>query len=157
MKDAKDWYLVRRLYQKGMKIKEIARELGMSKNTVKKLINSEEPPKYTRAITSTKIDCYKDKIGEMHLEEGLKGTEILKELNKLGYEGGIGPIYRYINTLKNEVNNSIPEEGIEDVLKIKLLHGNVIEVYDVDSNVIKMLKVDTNLEHLTMLEEEDYA
>jgi DNA-binding NarL/FixJ family response regulator len=44
VKNVRDWYTVKNLYNKGKKIKQIAREIGMSKNTVKRLIKSEEPP-----------------------------------------------------------------------------------------------------------------
>ena len=56
MKDLRDWYIVKNLYSKVVPIKQIARELNMSKNTVKNLINEEEEPKYSKKVSITKID-----------------------------------------------------------------------------------------------------
>jgi len=62
MKDVRDWIAVKRLYRSGMNIKAISRQLGMSKNTVKRLTKLEEEPKYLRVVNTTKIDGYKDQI-----------------------------------------------------------------------------------------------
>ncbi|SHI05564.1 helix-turn-helix domain-containing protein, partial [Clostridium grantii] len=53
MKDIRDWYTVKNMHNKGVPIKQIARELNMSKNTVKSLIKKEDEPKYSRAVSST--------------------------------------------------------------------------------------------------------
>lgn len=104
MKDLRDWHTVKNMYNKGVPIKQIARELKMSKNTVKSLIKKEEEPKYTRKYRQTKIDEYKDDIRKWYLEKeySFNGTRIYNELLKLGYEGGINPIYRFLETLNDE-------------------------------------------------------
>ena len=76
--------------------------MNMSKNTVKRLLKWEEEPVYKRQITKTKIDLYKDKIKTWYLEEGFIGTRIYSELQKIGYAGGINPVYRYLRQLKGE-------------------------------------------------------
>jgi len=102
VKDLHDWINVKRLYKQGIKIKQIAQRMNMSKNTVKKLLNQDEAPKYNRRITRTKIDQYKDKIKNWYLEEGFIGTRIYEELRKTDYTGGINPIYRYLRQLEYE-------------------------------------------------------
>ena len=106
MKDLRDWFTVNQLYQKGVPIKQIAKTLEMSKNTVKRLIKLEEPPKYIRETTVTKIDCYKDKIRMWYLNENydFNGTRIFNELCKLGYKGSMSPIYRFLEVLDEEKN-----------------------------------------------------
>lgn len=112
-----DWIAVKRLYRSGMKIKAISRQLGMSKNTVKKLIKLEEEPKYIRVVNTTKIDDYKNQIRRWYLEPEFNfiGTRIFRELKLLGYTGSIGPIYRYLNSLKDEKRKiySIATDRIE--------------------------------------------
>lgn len=100
----RDWHTVKNMYNKGVPIKQIARELNMSKNTVKSLIKKEDEPKYSRSVSSTKIDDYKDNIREWYLDKhySFNGTRIYNELCKLGYEGTINPIYRYLDTLNEE-------------------------------------------------------
>ena len=96
-----DWIKVKRQFKKGVKIKQIAKQMKMSKNMVKRLLNLDEEPKYQR-VSKTKIDPYKDKIKEWYLEDGFIGTRIHEELRKIGYTGGINPIYRYLRQLKGE-------------------------------------------------------
>ena len=104
MKDVRDWYTVKNMHNKGVPIKQIARELNMSKNTVKSLIKKEAEPKYSRSVSVTSIDAYKDKIREWYLDKRYDyiGTRIFNELCKLGYEGSINPVYRYLETLNEE-------------------------------------------------------
>ncbi len=101
-----DWEAVMRLYRAGVPKKAIARNLKMSKNTVKSLIKKKKPPKYEREYYPTKIDDYKDQIREWYLNPRYDfiGTRIYRELKKKGYEGSINPIYRYLLTLKEEKN-----------------------------------------------------
>ncbi len=112
-----DWIAVKRLYRSGMKIKAISRQLGMSKNTVKKLIKLDEEPKYMRFVNTTKIDGYKTQIRRWYLEPEFNfiGTRIFRELKLLGYTGSIGPVYRYLTILKDEKRkiNSIATDRIE--------------------------------------------
>lgn len=101
-----DWEAVMRLHRAGVPKKAIARNLNMSKNTVKSLIKKKEPPKYEREYYPTKIDNYKEQIREWYLspQYDFIGTRIYRELKKRGYEGGVNPIYRYLLTLKEEKN-----------------------------------------------------
>jgi transposase len=102
VKDLHDWINVKRLYKQGVKIKQIAVRLNMSKNTVKNLLKKAEAPKYERRAAKTKVDPYKDKIKEWHLEDSFIGTRIYEELQKIGYTGGINPVYRYLRQLEDE-------------------------------------------------------
>jgi transposase len=104
VKDLRDWHTVKNMYNKGVPIKQIARELKMSKNTVKSLIKKEEEPKYIRKTQPTKVDEYKDDIRKWYLEKqySFNGTRIYSELLKLGYKGGINPVYRFLETLNDE-------------------------------------------------------
>ena len=87
-----------------MKIKAIARTMKMSKNTVKKLIKAEEAPRYKREYYKTKIDEYKPQISQWCLDPyyDFNGTRIHRELKKIGYDGSINPIYRFLAKLSDE-------------------------------------------------------
>ncbi|MCT4595670.1 MAG: IS21 family transposase [Anaeromicrobium sp.] len=143
MKDVHDWVTVHKLFKKGTPIKKIARDLGMSKNTVKRLIKLDQEPKYSREYYATKLDSYKEKIQDWHLnpEYDYNGTRIFRELKKIGYTYSIGPVYRYLRTLKEDKMN-VPKKAtvrIETPLgdqaqfdwspyKVKLA-GEIKEVY----------------------------
>ncbi|MFZ5986074.1 MAG: IS21 family transposase [Bacillota bacterium] len=104
MKDVQDWIAVKRLFKRGVKIKQIAKQLKMSKNTVKSLLLQKSEPKYYRAVYVSIIDPFKEQIKTWYLnpEYDFIGTRIFNELKKIGYEGSTGPLYRYLKTLKDE-------------------------------------------------------
>lgn len=58
-----DWAEIRRLHRaEGMPIKAIARRMGISKNTVKRALAAEEPPKYRRAGRGSIVDAVEPQI-----------------------------------------------------------------------------------------------
>lgn len=104
MKDLHDWITVKRLFAKGVKIKQIARQLQISKNTVKSILRKKGEPKYLRKTYPSKVESYKEQIRTWYLEPEYNfiGTRIFRELKNLDYHGSIGPLYRYLKTLKEE-------------------------------------------------------
>ena len=102
VKDLYDWINVKRLFKQGVKIKQIAKQTGMSKNTVKKLLSQQEAPLDKSHSKKTKIDPYKDRIKVWYLEDGFIGTRIYEELQQIGYTGSINPIYRFLHQLNDE-------------------------------------------------------
>lgn len=99
----KDWEKVKKLHQEGTPIRQIAREVGVARNTVRRWIRLEEAPRYTREKSyPTKIDDYKERIREWHLERGYIGAKIFRKLKSRGYEGSISPVYRYLKKLREE-------------------------------------------------------
>lgn len=58
-----DWAEIRRLHRaEGMPIKAIARRMGISKNTVKRALAADEPPKYRRARKGSIVDAVEPQI-----------------------------------------------------------------------------------------------
>ncbi len=102
MKDVQDWITVNRMYKKGIPIRQISRELKISRNTVKRLINLKEEPKYARSHYESKVYKYKDEINMWYLDPSynFNGTRIFRELVRKGYTGSISPVYRFLNKLK---------------------------------------------------------
>jgi transposase len=64
-----DWAEIRRLHRaEAMPIKVIARRMGISKNTVKRALAAEEPPKYRRAGRGSIVDAAEPQIRELLAE-----------------------------------------------------------------------------------------
>jgi transposase len=64
-----DWAEIRRLHRaEGMPIKAIARRMGISKNTVKRALAAEEPPKYRRAGRGSIVDAVEPRIRDLLAE-----------------------------------------------------------------------------------------
>lgn len=61
-----DWAEIRRLHRsEGMPIKAIARVLGVGRNTVRRALAAEGPPKYRRSVQGSKVDAVEPLIREL--------------------------------------------------------------------------------------------
>jgi transposase len=96
------------VYKQTKSKRATAKVLGIARNTVKSLLKQKEPPKYKRAVYVSKIDKHKEQIIEWRCEPyNFNGTKIFKELKKKGYIGSIGPIYRFLNKVDEDVGGHI--------------------------------------------------
>ena len=58
-----DWAEIRRLHRaEGLPIKEIARQLGLARNTVRMALRSDRPPQYQRPARGSVVDPYEPAI-----------------------------------------------------------------------------------------------
>jgi transposase len=61
-----DWAEIRRLYRsEGMPIKQVARVMGVSKNTVKRALAAQSPPRYARPPRGSIVDPVEPRIREL--------------------------------------------------------------------------------------------
>jgi transposase len=61
-----DWAEIRRLHRaEGMPIKQVARVMGCSKNTVKRALAADGPPRYVRAPRGSIVDAVEPRIREL--------------------------------------------------------------------------------------------
>ena len=90
-------------FVKGKTIKEIARDLKISRNTVRKILRSEETSfSYDREVQprpkledwSTDLDRFLTKNAGKPARERLTLIRIFEELRRLGYEGGYDAVRR---------------------------------------------------------------
>jgi transposase len=66
MIDVDDWAEIRRLrFSEKLGIKAIARRLDVSKNTVRRAVRSDGPPRYERAKRPSLVDAYQERICEL--------------------------------------------------------------------------------------------
>jgi transposase len=64
--NVEDWAEIRRLHRaERMPIKQIARVLGVSKNTVKRAVAADGPPRYVRAARGSIVDAVEPRIREL--------------------------------------------------------------------------------------------
>lgn len=114
MKNLKQWAAVQELYKRKVTILQIAKQLGMSRNTVKRLIKLKEEPKYTRSHYPSKVDPYMKQIimWRFSTEYGFNGTRIYRELKHMGYQGSINPIYRALKKIDEEGGDISPDATV---------------------------------------------
>ena len=99
-----DWVSVKNIRAKNPKLgtRKIGELLGISRNTVKKALSSDEAPKYKRGTQINKqIEPFEGFIKESFLKTKLKASRILKDIQSKGYTGSQYALYAYIrNELK---------------------------------------------------------
>ena len=95
---------VRVLARRGGKVKQIARELGVSKNTVRRYLRDPKAGRYKRrAPRPRKLDLYRQYLRE-RIEAAqprwIPATVLLREIRERGYEGGISQLKAYLAPFK---------------------------------------------------------
>lgn len=61
-----DWAEVRRLHRaEGVSIKEIARRMGLARNTVRMAVRCDAPPSYERKGRGSRVDAHEPAIREL--------------------------------------------------------------------------------------------
>lgn len=100
-----EWTTIRLLYQKGKPIREISRELKISRNTVRKTIRSNKIPKYNKTkLRKSVLDEYRKDIERMLYKDKFIGSRILYELRKMGYKNSDRTFYNYLNKIDGSKN-----------------------------------------------------
>ncbi|WP_274919502.1 IS21 family transposase [Streptomyces sp. WZ-12] len=83
-----DWAEIRRLHRaEQMPIRAIARHLGISKNTVKRALASDRPPKYERPPKGSVVDAVEVQIRELLRETPTMPATVIAE--RIGWERGM--------------------------------------------------------------------
>jgi transposase len=94
---------IRVLSRQGKSIRAIARTLRVSRNTVRRYLRGQEVPRYRREARATKLDSYKQYVGERvkaAAPEWIPAAVLFRELRALGYSGGLTTLKMYLATLK---------------------------------------------------------
>ncbi|WP_180954774.1 IS21 family transposase [Mediterraneibacter gnavus] len=108
MKDLEDWAAVQKVYKTTNSKRATAKILGISRNTVKKLLKQTQAPVYQRTEYNSKLDPYKEQIYIWRCDPYcFNGTRIYRELKVRGYAGSIGPVYRFLRRLDEDVGDRI--------------------------------------------------
>ncbi|MFB6775819.1 IS21 family transposase [Streptomyces sp. NPDC056337] len=83
-----DWAEIRRLHRaEQMPIRAIARHLGISKNTVKRALANDRPPKYERPAKGSVVDAVEVQIRELLRETPTMPATVIAE--RIGWERGM--------------------------------------------------------------------
>src|SRR4051794_41683698 len=90
------------MHADGIKRREIARRLGISRNTVDKLIEATEPPKYERAPAGSMLDPLEPVLRRLLAEwpeiKAPRVTEILRA--DYGYAGSVDLVKKRLARLR---------------------------------------------------------
>lgn len=117
--------MIQIMYKQGYSKKQIARELGISINTVRKYIDSDAKPSYSkRAPKPMKLDPYrsyiKQRLADAH-PHWVPATVIFREIQSMGYSGGETMLRAFMRAQKPVV-----EEG--EVVRFETEPGKQMQV-----------------------------
>lgn len=99
------------MYKQGYSKKRIARELGISINTVRKYIASDSKPSYSkRSMKAMKLDPYRSYI-KKRLQDAhphwIPATVIFSEIKTQGYRGKLSMLRKYMRQQKPVANSEV--------------------------------------------------
>ncbi len=90
------WTTIRYLHAQGKSIRQIARELHLTRETVRKALRSTEPPRYQRQpAENPQLARFVELIRQLASEQ-LIGSRILAEIRARGYQGSRPAFYRLL-------------------------------------------------------------
>ena len=115
-----DWAEIRRLHRaEGVPIKEVARRLGVARNTVRAALASEEPPRYERAAAGSVVDAVEPRIRALLREHPTMPATVIAE--RIGWD-------RSITVLKDRVRAIRPEyRGVDPVDRLVHAPGDTTQ------------------------------
>ena len=94
--------MIRNMKDGGMSNREIAKELGISRNTVRKMLNASTVNEHSHRRKTSKLDPYRDRIRDMIDKHNLSAIRILEEIRKQGYDGGYTILKDYCATVRKD-------------------------------------------------------
>jgi len=96
MLSKEDYAVIKSLNERGVYLKDIAAELEVHPRTVRRALKRGSAPEPERKPRSSKLDAYKAKVDEWLGEDVWNAMVILREIQKLGYDGGRTILRQYI-------------------------------------------------------------
>lgn len=98
-----DWLVIKNLKAKNpnKSNRGIARDLGISHNTVKAALERNEVPEYRlKGSSNSELEVFHEVIFEMLNVKKFKGSRIFNELKSKGYQGGRTAMYAYLSKIQ---------------------------------------------------------
>ncbi|MGH7707854.1 MAG: IS21 family transposase [Vulcanimicrobiaceae bacterium] len=117
------------LHRQGKGIREIAREAGVARNTVRSVLRGAHDGRYgPRMPRRAKLEPYQSYIGNRLEGAGkvaLRATVLLREIRALGYAGGITQLKEYVRSIR-------PALPPEPIVRFETEPGRQLQIDFVD-------------------------
>lgn len=113
------------LYRQGVSIREIARQMGVSRNTVRKYLRSQDEPQYVaRPRRASKLDPFSSYIAERveaARPQWIPATVIAREIRERGYQGSDRLVRHHLAQLR-------PQPRPDPVVRFETAPGEQMQV-----------------------------
>jgi hypothetical protein len=100
--DVERWAELRREhFVRGVSIKDLVRRHGIGRNTARRALRSEQPPRYERERLPSKLDPFKEEIHELlRADPKLPGVRVRELIEPLGFQGGKTIVDDYLREVR---------------------------------------------------------
>jgi transcriptional regulator with XRE-family HTH domain len=102
VRSALEWAQVRAMAADGLSQREIARRPGVSRSTVRRLVEAEEPPRYARAPAGSMLDLVEPVLRRLPADwseiRAPRVTEVVRE--DYGYIGSVDLVRKRLAVLR---------------------------------------------------------
>jgi len=103
MLQLEDWMNLRDLHNQGLTISEIARRSGYDRKTVRKYLNSDQPPRpRPRQKRHSKLDPYKEYLLSRMGQGVFNCVKLLAEIQRQGYPGEISILKDFVRPYRQQ-------------------------------------------------------
>ncbi|MBL7489130.1 IS21 family transposase [Frankia sp. AgB1.9] len=120
MLKVEDWAEIRRLHRaEQVPIKEIARRLGVARNTVRKALASDGPPRYSRPARGSVVDPFEPRIRALLAEWPRMPATVIAQ--RIGWTYSLSPLKRRLAVIRPEY------VGIDPVDRVVYEPGQVAQ------------------------------
>ncbi|HEV7564035.1 MAG TPA: IS21 family transposase [Solirubrobacterales bacterium] len=115
MVGVEQWAEIRRLHFVGkLSQREIHRRTGLHRDTIRRALASEVPPRYSRPAKGSKLDPFKSEIGRLlDADPALPGVRVAELIQPLGWSGGktilddylreVRPLFQAVRTTQRTI------------------------------------------------------
>lgn len=150
-----DWVTIKNLKKKNPNLgtRTIADMLGISRNTVKKALKSDEEPVYNRGEKKINehIVPFVDFIKESFLKKNLKASRILKDIKSKGYSGSQYALYAYIREFLKPIKDDVTKSSPNAYMRYETNPGEQMQ-YDWSPYTVTIANQSVKINiHLTIL------
>ena len=81
--------------------RQVAKSLGLARDTVARAVASEAPPKYERAVAVSKLDPFREWICEqLRTDQTIPSLRLREMATELGYQGGKSIFDDYVREVR---------------------------------------------------------
>jgi transposase len=99
--NVEDWAEIRRLHRaEGVPIKEVARRLGVARNTVRAALASDRPPRYERASRGSVADAYEPQVRALLAQWPRMPGPVIAQ--RIGWPYSEGPLKKLLARIRPE-------------------------------------------------------